>query len=113
MVAEQNVTYTDGSVSIPVTGLVFLFAVVIFMFGVLYARWRRARDDHRAIKAGEKPARKAKWSLWRRAFRYGLALFIGGVLMLAWVGRDVNANSDSNKPVPANVVSPTPSKSHR
>lgn len=102
---QQTTTYTDGSVSIPVTMIVLLLASTIFTFGVLYARWHRQRADYKALKAGVPGARKAKWALFRRTVKVGFFVFIAAVIMITWVGRDIRAkDANESKPLPSKVA---------
>lgn len=111
--AAEQVTYTPGSVSIPVTMLVLLLCSVFVSFGVLYARWQRDVADHKAIKAGVKALRKSKWAGFWRMIKVGFLLFVFGVFMIVWVAHDVRGtDAKESKPVPAKLT-PSHSKGAR
>lgn len=108
MSAAETNNVTNGHVSIPVFVIVLLIGGVIYVFGYLRAVMHRANKDYKATKAAVKPLRKAFWAALWSVFKVGVAVVLAGIVMIAWVVRDVR----SDKPVPA-AVTPCPSAAAR
>jgi NADH:ubiquinone oxidoreductase subunit 6 (subunit J) len=109
----EPVTYTRGSVSLPVTLIVLLVATVVFILGHRVARLQRVHADYKATKAAVKTLRSSRISQLWLVVKVATAMFLVGVLMAAWVAHDIRAtNVDQSTRTPS-TVSPAPSRGHR
>lgn len=71
--------------------LILLGATGSVLVGVGYfkAVMDRANTDYKKSKAGLPGLRKAFWSAWWKAFKLGFWVFIGALILIAWVLHDL------------------------
>lgn len=105
-------TQDDQSIAFPVVLILLIVGGTIYTLGYLRAVMHRANKDYKTTKAAVPVLRKGFWLAWWSAVKVGFWVVLAGIILVAWMVRDVrdspeNANS-TPKPTPSVTKSVPP-----
>src|SRR3712207_632034 len=82
----------------------YLIGFITFAAGFRYAVMMRANKDYKTLKAAVKPARTTFWAAFRALVAAAFWMVLVLLILLWWVVRDVQGDTDNRPPSPDQPV---------
>ncbi len=98
-------TQEDQSIAAPVVLIVIIIGGTIYAFGYLRAVMHRANKDYKTTKAAVPALRKGFWRAWWSAVKVGFWVVLAGIVLVAWMVRDVRETPENVNSVPKSTPS--------